>query len=225
MEHSAVLGLLAVSFPLGMLHALDPDHVLAVATLTGRERKPTRALSYALHWAMGHGGLLLLITIAVLSFHFVLPPSVPYWAERSVGVILIVTGTSVLWIIRKERLHGHGPAHVHGHAGGMIAHSHADDGLPKYSPFRAPFLIGIVHGTAGSAPFLALLPAAFLSPLMGVLYVAIFSVGVLVGMLSFAVLLRHGQGWLGHRAEGLGHACRGLFAVAALGAGAFWLVG
>ncbi len=82
-----------------------------------------------------------------------------------------------------------------------------------------------MHGTAGSAPFLALIPAAFMSPAMGILYVAIFSVGVLVGMLCFAVLLRYGQGWLNRRAHSLGYACRGAFAVVAMCAGVFWIVG
>ncbi|HEY0281056.1 MAG TPA: hypothetical protein VGC27_00330, partial [Rhizomicrobium sp.] len=183
MGTSTVIGLLVLSFPLGMLHALDPDHVLAVATLTGREKTPSRALAYAVHWAVGHGGLLLLITAAAVIFHWVLPQEVPYWAERCVGVILILTGTSVLLNIRKERLH------QHRHAGGFLRHSHepahemepGGDKEPSRtrSPLRAPLLIGIVHGTAGSAPFLALIPAAFMSPAKGILYVAIFSIGVL----------------------------------------------
>lgn len=57
MHTSAVVALFLVSLPMGMLHAFDPDHVLAIAALTGREQRPTRALKYALHQALGHGGL------------------------------------------------------------------------------------------------------------------------------------------------------------------------
>jgi len=216
METSSIIGILAISLPLGMLHALDPDHVLAVATLCGRESNPIRAHSYALHWAAGHGGLLLLITVAVLCFHWVVPQGVPYWAERSVGVILILTGTSVLWNIRKERLHerAHGEvppvdgSHTHGHR-----------------VLRAPLLIGVVHGTAGSAVFLALLPAAFLSPALGLLYVVVFSIGVLAGMVGFAALLRFCHGWLERRAQGFAQLGRGTLAAVAMGAGIFWVLG
>lgn len=214
-----VISLLAVSFPLGMVHAFDPDHVLAVATLTGREDRPRHALSYAAHWAVGHGGLLLLITIAALGFHWVLPESVPYWAERSVGIILILTGSSVLWNIRKER---HPAAGWHSH--GDVWHHHGDTDLQKRPFFRAPLFIGIVHGTAGSAVFLALIPAIFLSPAMGVLYVVIFSLGVLAGMLCFATILRRGQGWISQKTRRMGYAFRGALAVVAMCVGVFWIV-
>ncbi|HEY0282230.1 MAG TPA: hypothetical protein VGC27_06365, partial [Rhizomicrobium sp.] len=131
--------------------------------------------------------------------------------------------------IRKEHLH------QHRHAGGFLRHGHepahemepgGDKELSRSrSLLRAPLLIGIVHGTAGSAPFLALIPAAFMSPAKGILYVAIFSIGVLAGMLCFAVLLRSGQGWLNRRAHSLGYLCRGAFAAVAMSAGVFWIVG
>lgn len=219
-----VFSLLAVSFPLGMVHAFDPDHVLAVATLTGRQDRPSHALSYAAHWAIGHGGLLLLITIAALGFHWVLPQSIPYWAERSVGIILILTGCSVLWNIRKERSPSQG-WHSHGdgwHGDGW--HHHDVPGSARRPFFRAPLLIGIVHGTAGSAVFLALIPAIFLSPAMGVIYVVIFSLGVLAGMLCFAAILRRGQGWISQKIRRLGYAFRGTLAVVAMCVGVFWIV-
>ncbi len=226
MGTSAVIGLLALSFPLGMLHALDPDHVLAVATLAGREKTPSRALAYAVHWAIGHGGLLLLITAALFIFHWVLPQNVPYWAERSVGVILILTGTSVLLNIRKEHLHSHdGGLHWHRHEPVHAVPTGGAEASHKRWSFRTPLLIGIVHGTAGSAVFLALIPAVFMSPAIGILYVAIFSMGVLAGMLCFALLLRTGQGWLNRRGNSFGYACRGAFAVVAMCAGVFWIVG
>ena len=222
MEAPTVISLLAVSFPLGMLHAFDPDHILAIATLASREDRPKHAIAYALHWAIGHGGLLLLITVAALGFHWVLPQSVPYWAERSVGVILIMTGGSVLWNIRREHEHTHALG-WHSHDGALHRH---DTSSSSHRPFsRTPLLIGIVHGTAGSAVFLALIPAIFLGPAMGILYVVIFSLGVLAGMLCFAFFLRQGQGWLSQRACRLGYASRGVLAVTAMCVGVFWIVG
>ena len=88
-----------------MAHALDPDHVLAVSSLAVRksDRPGARAVAYAVQWAMGHGGLLLLVAAAALFLHRELPTPLPYWAERLVGVILIATGLSVCWRFLGQR--------------------------------------------------------------------------------------------------------------------------
>lgn len=119
-------------------------------------------------------------------------------AERSVGVILIAVGASVLWL-------RHSP--------------HGNKGFRR----KAPFAIGIVHGMAGSATMLALIPVTLYRPEAGIVYAILFSLGVLAGMLGFGWLFGRGQQFLGDRLPGVRAAVRLLLGVGAVGMGAYWL--
>lgn len=202
MSTGAFIAVLLASLPLGFLHALDTDHVMAVSSLAAREDGRRASLRYAALWSLGHGGLLMLIALAALFFHRALPPALPYWAERLVGVILIVAGASMLWALFK----GHGLAPPHRHGAGV--------------PLRAPLLVGMVHGTAGSAAALALIPMSLYRPELGLAYVLVFSIGAMAGMMGFGLCLGEMQRWLGARTL-LGF--RTVIGVAAIGFGLSWL--
>lgn len=211
MADGAVISVLLASLPLGFAHALDPDHAMTISALSTRQTDRRDALRYALQWSLGHGGLLLLIAAMTLLFHWALPPQLPGWAERLVGVILIGAGLAMLWALRfQHRLAGE---HSHSHA-------------PRVLSFRrAPFAIGMVHGTAGSAAMLAIIPMTFYQPAMGLVYVLVFSLGVLVGMMSFGLLLNRLQGWLIKTLPNLQNAMRAAIGMGAIGMGIFWLQG
>jgi len=211
-----MLGLIAVAVPLGMAHALDADHVLAVSALTATKGRvgASRGGAYAVRWAIGHGGLLMLVAAASLCLHFVLPATLPFWAERFVGVILVVTGALAILKLTKDRRgaieHRHdGFSHTHGRVGGR-RHDHS------------PTLVGMVHGLAGSAPALALIPATLLHPALGLAYVLTFSLGVLAGMLAFGLCLRIFQQALLKRAPLIADIARGALGALAILIGAIW---
>jgi hypothetical protein len=205
-----IAAVIAVAAPLGMAHALDPDHVLALSGLSVRKsaRPGARSLAYAAQWALGHGALLLLVTAAAVLFHVRLPAPVPFWAERLVGVILIATGLSVCWRLCRERL-GDGARR------GPGGHTHPS----------TPFAIGVVHGLAGSGAALALIPASLLQPLLGFVYILVFSIGVFAGMVGFGIGLRAFQGVLADRTPRLAQASRGALGVLTAGLGVAWLAG
>lgn len=202
MDSGAFLMVLLASLPLGFVHALDADHVLAVSSLAAHENGKRAALRYSALWALGHGGLLMLIALAALLFHWALPPALPYWAERLVGVILIVAGASMLWALFR----GHGLAKPHGHMSNLR--------------LRAPLAVGMVHGTAGSAAALALIPMTFYRPDLGLAYVLVFSLGVMAGMMGFGLFLGQLQQWLGTRTL---RGFRAVIGVTAIGFGLTWL--
>jgi len=153
--------------------------------------------------AMGHGGILVIAALALLLFHVPLPAALPPGAERMVGLILIVAGGSLALAI----WHG------------------TEQGLqPSSFRTKAPFLIGMVHGTAGSAAIFALLPMGFLSPLQGVVYVLAFSCGVLVGMMGFGHSFDRLSNVVARRGQFVEKALRSGVAALAIGMGCYWLV-
>ncbi len=212
--------LLATGFGLGLLHALDPDHVLAVANLdrarTGTGRKA--ALGFCARWALGHGAALLGIGALVLLGGMAIPAQLSGWAEYAVGWVLIVLGTGALW----SALAGEAPVRWHRHDG--PAHLHVA-GLPAHHGGRA-VAVGLLHGTAGSASLLALVPlAGATTPWSGLGYLLTFGAGVLVAMLIFGGLLGSGLGTLQTRRPQFALALRVALALAAMTLGVVWLQG
>ena len=209
--------LLLLSLGLGILHAFDADHVMAVSSMATRRRHWRDSLLFALKWAVGHGGVLLLIAIAALWLQWQLPENITFLAEKSVGIILIVAGLSILWTFRRQRVR----LNVHQH--GNDVHAHLTQGTQEHHD-HSPILVGIVHGVAGSAPALALIPATLQSEFLGLGYIVLFSVGVLVGMSGFGLLLGRTQRWLLHYSPLLFDAGCALLAAAAMGLGTVWLL-
>ena len=102
---------LAIGTGLGLLHAFDADHILAVSSLASRDGKRSRGLAYAFRWALGHGFALLCVGVATLLVRAEIPAAAFSAAEAAVGVVLIAAGVSVLVsLIRRDvrlRPHAH----------------------------------------------------------------------------------------------------------------------
>jgi len=91
-----LLSLLAVGFALGMRHAMDADHVLAVATIVTRERTLRAAAGIGILWGIGHSLTVFGVGAAILLFELVIPPRLGMAMEFGVGVMLLVLGASAL---------------------------------------------------------------------------------------------------------------------------------
>ena len=201
-----VLGLLPVLFTgllMGMLHAFDPDHVLTMSSLGSRPDTRNATKRFALSWGVGHGGILVIAALALLLFDIPLPHALPEGAERLVGIIMIAAGGSLALALLRSRHQAPQPTSLRE---------------------KAPFLIGMVHGTAGSAAVFALLPMTLLSPVTGVLYVLVFSSGVLVGMMGFGFGFDRLTNAVGQYPRALDRPLRGVVSVMAIVFGSYWLV-
>src|SRR5437773_3810471 len=88
----AFLSIIALGFFLGMRHATDPDHVIAVSTIVSRERKISRAAWIGVFWGFGHTLTIFVVGAAIILFGFVIPPRIGLSMELSVGAMLIVLG-------------------------------------------------------------------------------------------------------------------------------------
>ncbi len=190
--------LTSLAFGLGILHALDADHVVAVCGLSSHRPEKLTSILFCTRWAFGHSAALLLIGSAVLFLGMAIPESLSMYAEYAVGAVLVLIGLYVLVDVYRQRAH----LHFHQHDGSSQHahwHTHHDAGVNRHTQNHAneqhehnhaPVLIGVLHGVAGSAPLLALLPLSQMSsPWSGLLYLMLFGFGVLLAMLLFGGLL------------------------------------
>jgi high-affinity nickel-transport protein len=196
------LSLAFLGFLLGMRHATDPDHVVAVTTIVAGQRSIRRAAYMGAAWGVGHTLTILLVGSAIIVFKWVIPPRLGLGMEMAVAMMLIILGVlnlggTLRWIRRERHIaerpaHIHSHAHSHGHA--LDAHPHADDvtslahidcALGMTTPYRLvrPLVVGIVHGLAGSAAVALLVLAAIQMPLWSVAYLLIFGIGTIAGMM------------------------------------------
>jgi len=186
------LSLLLLGFLLGVKHALDADHVVAVSTIAAENRSLRRSCTIGFCWGVGHTLVLLIAGLAVLGFHLVIPHAVARLFEAGVGAMLVGLGLSVGWALLQERLH----VHVHTHGDGtdhLHMHSHrGDPGHAHLHRFRLEYkslAVGMVHGLAGSAALLLLILSTVSSPTEGLLYILVFGVGSIAGMVLLGVAM------------------------------------
>jgi hypothetical protein len=157
-QGAPLLVALGIAFLLGLRHATDPDHLMAVTSLVARDAGDTRsAARLGAVWGAGHATALLLIGLPLILLGAALPPALETTAEKAVGVVIVLLALRVLlrWLHR-NRPHDHD-------------HDH-----PLRTP-RQAFGIGLLHGLAGTGAVVLLLIAALPSPLAACAALAIFA--------------------------------------------------
>jgi len=143
------------SLLLGMRHATDPDHVVAVTTIVSRERSVVKAAGIGAVWGLGHTITLLVVGGAIIAFKIGLDARLGLSLELCVAAMLIVLGVLNLFNVR---------ANTRGLNGSR------------------PFLVGVVHGLAGSAGAALLIVPLIDDPRWAALYLLTFGIGTVVGM-------------------------------------------
>jgi len=185
------LATLGLGLLLGLKHAFDSDHLIAVSTIVTRERSAWRSLWIGLFWGIGHTFTLLMVGLIVLGLKKQIPPPVGLSLECLVGLVLIGLGLTTLYDCWRKRVH----AHSHIHAGAPHLHFHMHEDSPAHQhphPVRLgfrPLLVGMVHGLAGSAALMLLVLATIPSPALGLMYIVIFGGGSIVSMGLVSLLM------------------------------------
>ena len=217
---TSLLAVCLLGFFLGMRHATDPDHVIAVTTIVSRQRTAGGAALIGALWGVGHTLTILVVGAGIILLGWVIPPRVGLSLELSVGVMLIVLGfmnlTGVLQRITESArppgslpgtVHAHPHAHddyvhTHVHSHEPEGHPHAPDqtplarldrrlgGLGAYQAVR-PLVVGVVHGLAGSAAVALLVLTTIGNTAWSIFYLLIFGVGTIAGMM----LITAGIAW------------------------------
>ena len=242
--------ILVIGFFLGMRHATDPDHVIAVSTIVSSERTISKAALIGAFWGLGHTITIASVGTAIILFNWAIPPRVGLSMEFAVALMLILLGILNLtgvtkWLSEKfspahprvtgehAHLHEHNShVHYHWHSHQPAKEHHADslpapkwtgNPLAKLGVFHSlrPLFIGIVHGLAGSAAVALLVLGTIRDPRWGVFYLLIFGVGTIAGMMLITVALALPFSFAGSRFEWLNRSLITGSGVLSLGFGLF----
>jgi ABC-type nickel/cobalt efflux system permease component RcnA len=210
--------ILALGFFLGIRHATDPDHVIAVSTIVARYRRPRHATLIGLAWGVGHTLTVLAVGGGIILLGWVIPARVGLSLEFSVGVMLMVLGALTLKGAFRRVSDGlaqaendDGVTHSHPHRHGDYVHSHPHHHHPDTHPHPAdatplarldrwlggmklyqlarPLVVGLVHGLAGSAAVALLVLAAIGNSWWAVGYLLVFGLGTVVGMMLVTAIV------------------------------------
>ena len=225
-----LFSIIALGFFLGMRHATDPDHVVAVTTIVTRERQLTRAAFTGAFWGIGHTLTILLVGALIILFNVVIPKRIGLSMEFSVALMLIILGAmNVVAFMRASRsiatpadaapeiLHSHAHTHgdyVHSHAHGHSpeTHLHRADRTPLavldrlfgknaiYRPVR-PFIVGVVHGLAGSAAVALLVLTTIPNPRWAIVYLLVFGLGTVAGMMLITMSIASAFKFMGRGSQ------------------------
>jgi sulfite exporter TauE/SafE len=195
-----MLALLSLGFMIGIAHAFEADHLAAVSALISKQSRKRDMMRHGAIWGLGHTVTLFLVGGAVLLTGVSIGDRLAIGLEGLVGVMLVFLGAHVLYRLHRDRVH----FHQHSHADGtthLHLHSHATETRPHRPevhrhahPDRTALrvlAVGVMHGLAGSAALVLVAAATMASPWVGMIYIALFGVGSLIGMamMSFVIAI------------------------------------
>jgi ABC-type nickel/cobalt efflux system permease component RcnA len=194
----STLTLLGLGLLFGLKHATEVDHVVAVSTIASQQRNVLRSALVGALWGAGHTAALLIAGVIVLCLRIAIPESVSRWLEFGVALMIIGLGTAALWRALRTRSDFH--VHKHSHGGVSHVHIHFHEAETRHQAERKhshavatvgvkPVLIGMMHGLAGSGALTLLVLTQIGSVWVGFLYLAIFGLGSIVGMLLMSGLI------------------------------------
>ncbi|MFJ7831334.1 urease accessory protein UreH [Peribacillus sp. NPDC097284] len=166
MEMSLLL-VLGIGFLLGIKHALEPDHVIAVSTIASRSKKIWRSSLAGVFWGIGHTLTLLVFGVVLILLKDEIPEAWAMSLEFLVGIMLVYLGMTTIFSWKN--------AHEHDHF--------------ERNTYLKSMFIGVVHGLAGSAAMVLLTMSTIDFVWQGALYIIVFGVGTCLGMLLFTAIL------------------------------------
>lgn len=205
--HNSTLFALGLGFLLGLKHATEADHLVAVTAVVSQHRSLRRSAAVGALWGVGHTATLFAAGVVVIIARVAIPARVAAAFELAVALMIILLGSRILYLLLRK----HRRVHVHAHAhDGLHAHAHlhvhnerdahdaaraprAHDHAPHVglSGWR-PLLVGAVHGLAGSAALTLLVLTEVVrggSRVLGLSYLLVFGLGSVGGMMLMSTLV------------------------------------
>jgi len=201
----SALPLLGLGFVLGLKHATEADHLVAVSTIVSEHRSVWRSAAVGALWGLGHTASLLVAGAVLIALRVPVPAGVATALELAVALMIVLLGTRILYLVLRDRRDVH--VHAHTHDGRTHTHLHfhdrrdahraADVHAVSHAWHRGlwgwrPVAVGAVHGLAGSAALTLFVLAEVLrggSRLLGFAYLLIFGAGSVGGMLLMSAVI------------------------------------
>jgi sulfite exporter TauE/SafE len=187
----STLSVLLIGFALGLQHAIEGDHLAAVSTIVSEKKNLFTASIVGGMWGIGHTISLFVVGIIVIFLKVQISPAVEAKLEAIVGGMLILLGLNALRkLVAARKVH----IHTHDHGAREHAHLHVHDAAAAAEKSHHRFgvrsvLIGMVHGLAGSAALMLLVLPSIESPALALLYILVFGVGSVGGMMAMSFLI------------------------------------
>jgi len=191
---------LIIGFTLGLKHATEVDHVVAISTIVSQHKNVFRSAIVGALWGAGHTASLLVVGVIALLLRVAIPERVSGLLEFGVALMIIGLGISALWRALRKGTQIH--VHEHSHDGLKHKHIHFHEHEKKHEPSSTsrhshavsrvgfkPLLIGTMHGLAGSGALTLLVLTQISSSWIALLYLAIFGLGSIAGMVLMSGLL------------------------------------
>jgi sulfite exporter TauE/SafE len=185
----STFSVLMIGFVLGLQHATEADHLAAVSTIVSEKKNLFTASMIGGLWGVGHTISLFGVGLLVILLKFEVSASVEAKLEACVGAMLVLLGLNALRkLFQASKIH----VHSHEHDGHKHVHIHAHESATERSHHRLSprsVLIGMVHGLAGSAALMLLVVPTISSQAVALLYVLIFGIGSIGGMMAMSFLI------------------------------------
>lgn len=194
-----LLAVIGVGFLLGIRHATDADHVVAVSTIVARQRSIRCAGLIGALWGVGHTITIFFVGVCIILFNLAIPPRIGLSMELAVGLMLILLGLLNLTGIAQWIAHRFTPAHSHVHRFGPKMSDQLDRrprtpvqvALERFGLYQLlrPLAVGFVHGLAGSAAVALLVLTAIRDPRWAMAYLLVFGLGTIAGMMLITMMI------------------------------------
>jgi sulfite exporter TauE/SafE len=172
MDEIGLLSILSLGFILGIKHAVEPDHVIAVSTIASQSKKLVRSSLTGVFWGIGHTATLFLVGISMILMKGEIPEVWALSLEFLVGIMLVYFGISTTRSFKQIHTRTHGYSSKH-----------------KDVPYAKSVFMGFIHGLAGSAAMILLTMSTVRSVWEGAFYILLFGVGTIIGMLFFTTII------------------------------------
>ena len=186
-----LFSVLALGFILGIKHAIEPDHVIAVSTIASQSKKLWHASLAGVFWGIGHTLTLFITGIILILMKGEIPDKWAMSLEFLVGIMLVFLGIKTIISFKNIHIHNHqhdgdDHKHVHSHENsGQHSHKHQH----RNASYLQSTLIGFVHGLAGSGAMVLLTMSTVKSIGEAAIYILIFGAGTVIGMLFFTTII------------------------------------
>ncbi|MGG1572195.1 cytochrome c biogenesis protein CcdA [Fictibacillus sp. NRS-1165] len=169
--------ILIMALLLGLKHALDPDHIVAVTTIVSQKKKARFSALVGAWWGVGHMTTIVLIGSAIIYFNLLISHSVEKLLEGIIGAMIIYLGVKAFYSLSTEKKQEHTAAR------------------DKNGWMLRPLIVGLLHGLAGSTGVAYLFLSTIDDKYMGLLYLLVFGAGTLLSMVLATILIGMPYSW------------------------------